>query len=114
MFLHLIIILCNLPIILISNIKILLINVNAGIIVYSTRITLYAIYKRKIQTIIYLHLIVVPQVAICSNLKFQFWAIQFEILNWDNLILLPQFKIGANFNVGLWYPKLSIARILNW
>src|SRR5437868_2011859 len=79
--------------------------------------------------------IVVPQVAICPNLKFQFRAIQFEISNWGNLILLPQFKIGANFNVGplvpqlkycpnfklgqilmsyLWCPKLSIARFLNW
>src|SRR5438128_2396515 len=79
--------------------------------------------------------IVVPQVAICPNLKFQFRAIQFEISNWGNLILLPQFKIGVNFNfgpmvpqvghcpnfklgqifnVGPMVPKLSIAPILNW
>ena len=34
---------------------------------------------------------VVPQVAICPNLKFQFRAIQFEISNRGNLILLPEF-----------------------
>ena len=50
---------------------------------------------------------VVPQVAICPNLKFQFRAIQFEISNWGNLILLPQFKIGANFNVAPMMPQVG-------
>ena len=51
-----------------------------------------------------------PQVAIYPNLKFQFWAIQFEISNQGNLITLYNTPSGysANF-INLFIIKYMIS-----